>query len=50
VPPTGEFPQRRLQKSPFPTDVWMQKMQVRTSNPAIVHHATLFIARCPEGP
>ena len=36
-------------KSPFPTDVWMQKMQVRTSNPAIVHHATLFIRTLPEG-
>ena len=36
-------------KSPFPTDVWMQKMQVRTNNPAIVHHATLFIRTLPEG-
>jgi hypothetical protein len=36
-------------KSPFPTDVWIQKMQVRTSNPAIVHHATLFIRQMPEG-
>ena len=36
-------------KSPFPNDVWMQKMQVRTSNSAIVHHATLFIRQLPEG-
>ena len=36
-------------KSPFPNDVWMQKMQVRTNNPAIVHHATLFIRTLPEG-
>ena len=50
VPPTGEFPQTSyFVKSPFPTDVWIQKMQVRTSNPAIVHHATLFIRQMPEG-
>ena len=50
VPPTGEFPQLSyFVKSPFPTDVWIQKMQVRTNNPAIVHHATLFIRTLPEG-
>jgi hypothetical protein len=50
VPPTGEFPQTSyFVKSPFPADVWLQKMQVRTSNPAIVHHATVFIRQMPEG-
>jgi hypothetical protein len=50
VPPTGEVPQTSyFVKSPFPTDVWIQKMQVRTNNPAIVHHATLFIRQLPEG-
>jgi hypothetical protein len=50
VPATGEIPQTSyFVKSPFPTDVWIQKMQVRTNNPAIVHHATLFIRQLPEG-
>ena len=50
VPATGEVPQTSyFVKSPFPTDVWIQKMQVRTNNPAIVHHATLFIRQLPEG-
>jgi hypothetical protein len=50
VPATGEVPQTSyFVKSPFPTDVWIQKMQVRTNNPAIVHHATLFIRTFPEG-
>jgi hypothetical protein len=49
VAPTGEIPQLSyFVKSPFPTDVWMQKMQVRTSNSAIVHHATLFIRTLPD--
>ena len=49
VAPTGEIPQlSHFVKSPFPTDVWMQAMQVRTSNPAIVHHATLFIRTLPD--
>ncbi len=49
VPATGEIPQiSYFVKSPFPTDVWIQKMQVRTNNPAIVHHATLFIRQLPE--
>ena len=50
VPATGEIPQTSyFVKSPFPDDVWIQKMQVRTNNPAIVHHATLFIRTMPEG-
>jgi hypothetical protein len=50
VPATGEIPQTSyFVKSPFPTDVWIQKMQVRTNNPAIVHHATLFVRQLPEG-
>jgi hypothetical protein len=49
VPPTGEYPQLSyFVKSPFPTDVWMQGMQIRTNNPAIVHHATLFIRTLPD--
>ena len=50
VAPTGEIAQTSyFVKSPFPTDVWIQAMQVRTSNPAIVHHATLFVRTMPEG-
>ena len=49
VAPTGELPQiSYFVKSPFPTDVWIQKMQVRTNNPAVVHHATLFVRQLPE--
>ena len=49
VPPTGESPQTSyFVKSPFPTDMWIQKMQVRTNNPAIVHHATLFVRMMPD--
>ncbi len=50
VPATGEVPQTSyFVKSPFPTDVWIQKMQVRTNNPAIVHHATVFVRELPDG-
>jgi hypothetical protein len=50
LPATGEIPQiSYFVKSPFPTDVWIQKMQVRTNNPSIVHHATLFVRTMPEG-
>jgi hypothetical protein len=49
IPATGESPQTSyFVKSPFPTDVWIQKMQVRTNNPAIVHHATLFVRTLPD--
>jgi hypothetical protein len=49
VAPTGEIPQLSyFVKSPFPTDVWIQAMQIRTSNPGIVHHATLFLRTLPD--
>ena len=50
VPAEGEIPpELYFVQSPFPDDVWIQAMQIRTSNTAIVHHATLFIRALPEG-
>ena len=46
----GEIPYlRKLVKVPFPTDKWVVAIQVRPSNPALVHHMAITELELPKG-
>jgi hypothetical protein len=44
LPATGEIPYQFFEVDPgFREDVWVQEAEIRPSNRAVVHHATVFL-------
>jgi 5-deoxy-D-glucuronate isomerase/mono/diheme cytochrome c family protein len=50
IPAEGQIPIFRLwDKNPFNEDIYIQALQIRPSNPAVVHHSALYGRPMPEG-
>ncbi len=50
VPAEGELPMQNFYVPvPFTEEVWVEKVELRPGNPAVVHHSIANVVRLPEG-
>ncbi|MDQ3012421.1 MAG: thiol-disulfide isomerase [Acidobacteriota bacterium] len=50
VPAEGELPMQNFYvKVPFNEERWVEKVELRPGNPAVVHHSIANVVRLPEG-